>query len=223
MQASVVINRAAKTLLDETGVLWSSAELLDYLNAGIAAVVSIRPDAFSVTESFTLTNAQAKQTIPATATMLLEVTRNLSPATKAITQVERNHLNHSNEDWASTVGTPRHFMYDGKRNPDIFYIYPQPASGTNTVEIVYSGTPTRLTATTDNLPINDLYENPLWAFIVALAYAKNAKRGDAAKTAAYLNIFNTYLGVSGKAAFQFSPVTPNETPSGAGQKQGPTE
>lgn len=220
--ASVILNRAAKTLLDETGVLWTSAELLDYLNAALSALISVKPDVYTITESFTLTNAQAKQSLPVGATQLMEVTRNLSPATKSITQVERNHLNHINNEWPATAGTPAHFMYE-KRNPDIFYIYPQPASGTNTVEIVYSGMPTRLTAVGNTVPVDDIYENPLWAFVVAMAYAKNAKRGDLNKTQAYLNIFSTAVGARQQIQFSFSPVTPDESPSGRGQKQGPTE
>jgi hypothetical protein len=222
MLASVVINRAQKTLLDETEVLWSETELLDYINAGISAIVAVKPDEYVVTESFTLTNAQTKQTIPTGARYLLEITRNLSPSVKAITQVERNHLNHANEDWAATAGVPRHFMYDGDRNPNIFYIYPQPASGTNTVEMVYAGTPTRLTAVSDTIPIDDVFENPLYFFTLAMAYAKNAKRGDLSKTSNYLSLFANAIGAQGQVEVNFTPGTPNETPAGVGQKQGPT-
>lgn len=220
--ASVVINRAAKTLLDETGVLWTSAELLDYLNAALSAVVAIKPDSYVLTATFTLTNAQAKQTLPAGGLQLVEVTRNMSPVTTVITQTERNHLNHSNESWPNTAGTPKHFMYD-KRNPKVFYIYPQPASGTNTVELVYSAAPTRLTATSDSIPVDDLYENPLFYFVMGMAYAKNAKRGDNTKFNMYLSLFTSSMGIRRNVQDLFGPVTPIENPTGMGQKQGPTE
>ena len=220
--ASVLLNRAAKTLLDETGVLWSSAELLDYINAAISAVVTIKPDTYVLTSTFTLTNAQAKQTLPSGGLQLVEVTRNLSPGSSVIRQVERNHLNHTDEDWAATAGTPKHFMYD-RRNPKNFYIYPQPASGTNTVELVYSAVPTRLTTAADLLPIDDIYENPLFFYVVAMAYAKNAKRGDNVKMNGYMSMFMTSMGIRKNVQDMFGPVTPIENPQGAGMKQGPTE
>lgn len=220
MLASVVLDRAKKTLLDETGVLWTAAELLDYLNAAITAIVTLKPDAYILTASFTLTNAQAKQTLPTGGLQLIDVTRNLSPAVTAIRQIERNHLNNTVESWSSTAGTPAHFICDG-RNNNIFYIYPQPASGTNTVELVYSAVPTRLTASSDTLPLEDIYENPLFYFIIALAYAKNAKRGDLDKSNLYLNLFNSILGVRASVEQAFSPKTPLE--NGALERTGPTE
>lgn len=220
--ASVIIDRCEKTLLDDTNVLWSAAELLDYLNAAISALVTIKPDTYVLTASFTLTNATPKQTLPAGGLQLFEVTRNISPVTTSITQSERNHLNHINNAWPATAGTPAHFMHD-ERNPKLFYIYPQPASGTNTVEIVYSALPTRLTAVGDTVPVDDIYENPLYYYVLALAYAKNAKRGDNIKMNNYLTLFSSSLGLRNQVQFPRSPKTPMENPQGAGEKRGPTE
>lgn len=222
MLASVVLNRAAKTLLDETGVLWSAAELLDYLNAAITAIVTVKPDVYVLTTSFTLTNATARQSLPASGLQLIEVTRNLSPELTAIRQIERNHLSNTYPDWANTAGTPSHFMYDGRQN-NYFYIFPQPASGTNTVEIVYSAVPTRLTSASDSLPFHDIYENALFYYVVGMAYAKNAKRGDLSKSSVYLNLFNSTLGIRTQIEAQHDPNTPNENPQGAGQNRGPQE
>jgi hypothetical protein len=228
LAASVVINRAAKTLLDETNVQWGAAELLDYLNAGISAIVASKPDTSVATTTFTVTNAVAKQTIPSDGLQLLEITRNLSSTGSAIRQIDRNHLNHSVPSWSVTstsTNTPeiQHFMFD-KRNPRIFYIYPQPVSGTNNIEIVYSQTPTRLTLASQNIPLDDIYENPLHHFVVAYAYAKNAKRGDLTKAGAYFGLFANSIGTRMQVQSIFSPSTPAETP-GAQQQTigGPTE
>ena len=222
MLASVVINRAAKTLLDETGVLWSSTELLDYLNTAITAIIAFKPDVYVLTATFTLTNSQAKQTLPSGGLQLLEVTRNLSPSLTAIRQIERNHLNNSNEGWANTAGTPSHFMYDG-RNDKIFYIYPQPASGTNQVEIVYSAVPTRLTATTDTLPIDDIYENPLFYYVIGMSYLKNAKRGDLSKSNLYFSLFASGIGARQNVEYTYDPTTPHENPQGNNEIKGPNQ
>ena len=227
LTASVVINRAQKTLLDETNIIWGAAELLDYLNAGINAIVANKPDTSVATTTFTVTNASAKQTIPADGLQLLEVTRNLSSTGTAIRQIERNHLNHSNPTWSVTTTSAnspeiQHFMFD-KRNPKVFYVYPQPVSGTNTIEIVYSQVPSRLTATTNNLPLDDIYENPLHNFVVAYAYAKNAKRGDLNKANAYFTLFANSIGARAQVQFAFSPVTPDETQAAEMQVAGARE
>lgn len=219
--ASVVINRAAKTLLDDTNVLWGAAELLDYVNAGLSALVAAKPDLSVTTTNFTLTSSTPKQTIPSGAIQLIDVIRNTSSPFTAIRQVERNHLNHIDPDWSNTTGAVvKHFVYD-KRNPKIFYVYPTPSSGFQ-IEVVYASAPTRLTTAGDTLPVDDLYENALYFFVLALAYAKNAKRGDLNKAQGYFAAFANSIGVR-QVQYSFSPVTPNETPAGAGQKQGPTE
>ena len=218
--AQTIIDRAEKTLLDDTNVLWTAAELLDYLNSGISAIVAAKPDTSVTTTNFALTSSTPKQTLPSGAIQLLDVIRNADSPYTAIRQIERNHLNHINPDWASTTGSAvKHFMYD-KRNPKVFWVYPTPTSGFN-IEIVYASQPARI-AIGDNIPVDDLYENALYFFVLALAYAKNAKRGDMSKAQGYFGAFANSIGVR-QVQYQFSPVTPNETPSGAGQKQGPTE
>ena len=52
--ASVILNRASQTLIDETGGTWSPSEMLGHLNAGISATVSRKPDTSTLTEYVTL-------------------------------------------------------------------------------------------------------------------------------------------------------------------------
>lgn len=209
--ASVIISRAQTTLLDATGVLWPQAELLDYLNAGITAIIAVKPDANTATASFTVTNGQAKQTIPSDGIEFLDVVRNLSGTGTAIRQIERNHLNHIAPTWpnTATTGDILHYMHD-KRNPTIFYIYPQPSSGTHNVELVYTQLPARLTSVSQTLPIADIFEGPLHNYVVAYAYAKNAKRGDLTKAQAYFAMFANSIGARTQAQFEFAPKTPDE-------------
>lgn len=214
LAASVIIDRVETVLLDSTNVRWTAAELLDYLNAGITAIVSIKPDSSVFVGSFTLANASSKQTIPSDGTQFLKVSRNLSPATSVITQVEENHLNHAKSDWHNTVGTPAHFVFD-PRLPNKFYIYPQPASGTNTVELAYVQIPTRLASAASTIPFEDGYETPLFYYTIAFAYAKNAKRGDIMKANSYMNLFYSFFGIKTPTQFQFSPNTPLENSLGS--------
>jgi len=216
-----VISRVEKVLLDDTNVTWTAAELLDYLNAGVSAIIAYKPELAVTTANVTLTSGTPKQTLPAGGIQLLDVIRNTTTPFTAIRQIERNHLNHVNPDWSATTGSAvKHYMYD-KRNPQVYWVYPTPSTGFQ-IEIVYASTPTRLTSEADAIPFPDLYENALFFFTIALAYAKNAKRGDLTKANGYFGAFANSLGVR-QVQYSFSPVTPNETPAGAGQKQGPTE
>jgi len=220
LAASVIIDRCERTLLDDTNVLWSAAELLDYLNAGLSALVASKPDTSVTTGNITLTSGTPKQSLPAGGIQLLDVIRNATTPYTAIRQIERNHLNHIDPDWAKTTGSVvQHFMYD-KRNPKVFWVYPTPSTGF-TIEAVYAVQPTRLTAVSDNLPVDDLYENALYFFVLALAYAKNAKRGDLQKAEGYFAAFSNSIGVR-QVQYSFSPTTPVENPTG-GERKGPTE
>ena len=73
--ASVVIDKAATTLYDETNIRWTEAELLSYLNEGILAVLAYKPDAYVVDAAVALV-AGSRQTIPSTGVELLDVMRN---------------------------------------------------------------------------------------------------------------------------------------------------
>ncbi len=219
--ASVIINRASKSLLDDTNVLWGAAELLDYLNAGISAIVASKPDTSITTTNYALTSGTPKQTLPSGGIELIDIIRNAASPYTAIRQIERNHLNHIDPDWSNTTGAVvKHFTYD-KRNPGVFYVYPTPSSALS-IEISYASSPTRVTSAATNIPLDDIYENALYFFILALAYAKNAKRGDLTKGQMFFAAFANSIGVR-QVQYAFSPVTPDETPAGAGSKQGPTE
>lgn len=206
--AQTIIDRAETTLLDTTNVLWSATELLDYLNAGISAIVAAKPDVSVTTGNITLSANTPKQTLPTGGIQLLDIIRNAASPYTAIRQIERNHLNHIDVDWANTTGSVvKHFSYD-KRNPKVFWVYPVPSSGIS-IEAVYAVMPTRLTLASENIPIDDIYENALYFFILALAYAKNAKRGDLFKAQAYFGAFANSIGVR-QVQYVFSPKAGEE-------------
>lgn len=207
--ASVILNRAAKTLLDETGVVWNPAELLDYLNAGITAIVAAKPDAFTVNAPFPLV-AGTKQSIPASGIQILDVIRNLGAggATPGgvIRQAERTALDHADPQWHTATGTEvLHFMTD-RRDPRVFYVYPARTSLPWSVELLYASHPPRISAPNEILPIDDLYESPLHAYVCGYAYAKNTKRQDVGKMNGYMTMFANSIGVKSQVQFAFAPT-----------------
>lgn len=206
--AATVLNRAAKTLLDETGVTWARTELLDYLNAAITAIVAAKPDVYTLNQPFTLA-AGSKQQLPLGGIQILDCVRNLgangtTPGT-VIRQVERSALDHSNPEWHVELGQKvLHFVAD-KRDPRTFYIYPT-VSGAWNIELVFAAHPPRITVDTTVLPIDDLYENPLHAYVVGYAYAKNSKRQDLNKMQGYMAIFAQSIGTKSQVQFAIAPV-----------------
>lgn len=207
LQASVVLNRAETTLFDDTNVRWSAAELLDYLNAAISAVMINKPDAYALTSNVPLVVGSSKQEIAAAALQLVDIHRVTNGG--AMRQIQRNHLDHTNQDWHTTSGVPKHFVLD-PRNVRVFWVYPVPSVATSVEMTVYS-TPTRLTAASDLIPFNDLYENPLYYYTVGMAYAKNTTRGDLAKATAYFTLFANSIGAKSQVQFALSPMPPGST------------
>lgn len=211
--ATQVLDRVEKTLLDETNVQWSRAELLDYLNAGIRYICANKPDAFTVNAAMSLTVNETKQTIPAGGYALLDVVRNMgangTTIGKSIRQIERNHLDHTNEDWHTTT-TPayvQHFSFD-KRDPKVFWIYP-PRSSTWYVQVVYSGIPAEVDESGNNvIRVDDVYETPLYWYVLALTYMKNSKRGDMNKANGYLQLFGQAVGLKMQMQVAFNPTAP---------------
>ncbi len=205
--ASVILDRATTTLLDDDGVTWTPAELLDYLRAGINAIFTFKPDCSTKNVPHALVPG-SRQRIPDDGTQVLDVVRNLGAAGitpgRSIRQVERQTLDADDPNWHVATGPEvLHFTSD-KRDPRTFYIYPSRAPWS--VELVYAAHPERLASADSILPIDDLYESALHAYVVAYAYFKNAKRGDVAKSQAYLGMFSQMIGAKSSAQFQFAPA-----------------
>lgn len=214
-----IVDRAQTTLLDETGVQWSEAELIDYVNAAMNAIVGYKPDAYIKDQAFATATA-SKQTLPADGIVLVDITQNLgangTTPGKAVRQIDRTHLDHTNPDWHTSTGTAvLHFTYD-KRNPKSFYVYPYVNSTWN-IRIVYSAHPAAVTAVGNSFPMDDLYENPVYYWILAAAYAKNSKREDVGKYQLYSKQFTDCLGLKQQAQIQYSPMPPDESLTSTGE------
>lgn len=206
---SRILQRAARTLFDETGVRWPPSELLDYLNAGIGAIVAAKPDVAAVSQAFELV-AGTRQDIPQDFIQFLGLTRNLGTdgATpgRSIRQVERNELDHGYPDWHASSGEAvLHYCHD-KRLPRVFYVLP---AALGWVELEGVRSPAAVTDAAEPLPLDDLYENPLHWWVVAHAYAKSSKSGDMNRSAAYMTLFANALGLKSQMQFSFAPADPD--------------
>lgn len=207
--ASRVLSRAATTLFDESGVRWSEPELLDYLNAGISAVIAAKPDAASTTVPLQL-QPGTLQTIPEHWIQLLGVVRNLGAdglhPGRVVRQIERAELDNHDPDWHRKVGSEVHHFVSDARLPREFYVFPAAAGWVEVQAVVHPGD---VHYPEEIIPLDDIYENPLHNWVVGYAYAKSTKSGDLGKSMAYLTLFSNALGLRMQRQLSFAPPDPD--------------
>lgn len=208
---TIILNRVEQTLLDETNVRWSRAELLDYLNAIIRYILLLFPDAYKINEPIELVANESKQSLPAGATKLLAIYRNMGAAGATIGEVvqkiEMNHLDRTDLNWHTTTGASvKHYAHD-PNDETTFWVYPKIASTWYVQALYCSLLPAdRDEAANDDILLGDEYETPIYYGILAFAYAKNAKRGDVAKKTDYMTEFYQSLGINEQAQVRLSPM-----------------
>jgi hypothetical protein len=206
-----IIERVAKTLIDDSMVGWTEAELYDYYNAAQAAVSNAKPDAYTKQELVPLVAGVVQET-PADCVSLLNIYYNQSGA--IINLVGLDLLNQANPNWPAR--TPdvdvEEFVID-QRNPRRYLVNP-PNDGTGSVMMLYGADPPVAVpgspSTVAALP--DIYQNALWAFTLSLAYAKNSKRQDLVKANNYMQLFNQFVGIRAVAQVAQSPKLDNTEP-----------
>jgi len=185
---------------------------IKYLNAGIRALILVRPDAGAVTESVTLT-AGVIQTLPSDALRLLDISRNMgadgATAGKIITPASRKHIDYSNLLWPAATGETAidNFSYD-KENPNTFYTTP-PVHATTVVqvEMVTSQLPTTITATGDPTGTNDLFFEPLVMYMLYKAFVADDEDVEFSKGMTFLQNFFNLLQVETAASAAAGPET----------------
>lgn len=168
--AQTIITQAQYVLVD-TGTRWTSAELLEWVNAGVRAIAEHRPDATNLVAVLTLV-AGTKQSLPTGGLALLDVMRNVGG--RAIRQTSMGTLDAVAPDWhTATAAATENYCYD-PRTPRVFWVYP-PAVADAQVEAKYQAAPSAMTATTDTVPLNDMYLNALLDYTLYRAFTKDAE------------------------------------------------
>ena len=206
------INDIASELSDTSFITWSSTELLDYLNAAIRRVCLVRPDAYSDIQPVQLA-AGTKQSLPAAARRLLDITRNMGTdgltAGKVVTSTDQRSMDLYNQNWHKDPAKTAidNFMYD-EEVPQIFYVYP-PVHATTAVyvEMKYAQNPPVITdAATTDIPLDDIYEPAIRHWMLHMAYAKETdSRESGSASQLHFKGFHDILGVKSQVDVMYSP------------------
>lgn len=187
IQAQTIINRASRTLSDPNAVAWTSAELLDYLNAGQRAVVHVNRDAYTKVGNVSMVSGVI-QTLPTDGLVVIRALYNVASG-KSIRHVGFDALNTSLSTWPSSTQASDVLEYAvDSREWKTFFVNP-PNNGTGVIKMMYGAIPPNLNALTDNIALPDTYDTALWAYVCAMAYAKNTRRQDMQKSAGMMQMF----------------------------------
>jgi hypothetical protein len=194
---SDVITRA-QYVLNDTNTRWVTAEMLVWVNDALREITVRHPEAATVIANLTLA-AGTKQTLPAGAVSLGRLIRNMgaggatpAEAPRLCSQLLMDlHL----PTWHAATATlvVKNYMKD-ERFPRTYYVYP-PMSGATQVEAEYLVIPTPITATSDALPIPDIYTNAVVDYVLYRAFAKELELpGMPSKSQAHYAAFNDAVG-----------------------------
>ena len=199
-----IIDKAEKILQDEDDAdatrRWTEDELLTWATDAEREIARLKPDSYPEIEVVTLDEG-SQQDIPSDAHQLLDVLCNMSTdgTTRGniISVVEKKYMNAINPGWmaATASSTVTHVIYDSKRAPRHFWVYPQ-STGTNYIEIMSSKIPANSSKVIgDNILMPDEYETPILHFILAYAYMKDTDIPQSADLfKALMDIFLQTLG-----------------------------
>jgi len=182
--------------MDDTGIRWTDAELISYINDAQREIVLFKPDAITRNENLSLVSG-TKQTMPTSSIRLLSVIRNNTSASKrSIRPVPRETLDRFKPDWHSEPETEevQHFI-TSETDLKNFYVYP-PNNGSGEVEVQYTKHPEVLSLN-DNLEVADAYANVVLDYTLYRAFAKDGDIGPEAQRSA--NHYQTFIAsLSGK-------------------------
>lgn len=212
-----VTTRVQRTLLDETGVAWTAPELLVFLAASFPAIVVMKPNANATNRRF-LTQKGTLQNLGEEDVALIKVVRNvgadgITPGRGITYAGNGDDFTRSTPNWHTDPPSKVviNYIFD-QADPKHWYCYPPMDFPPSYVDIVTGALPPRYTDDTlaTPIPLPDEYEDAIVFYMLANAYAKNAKRGDMAKANFYMNQCRQFLGLEAQAETKFTPGTPEK-------------
>ena len=203
--AQSIIEKAQVILQDPSGVRFSDAQLLSWLNEGQLFIYAQRKDSSAKVTNVVLA-VGSKQTLPTEADLLLDITRNVTvnvgpPVTvtpgRALRKVSMPLLDAQYPDWHASQSSAvvREYMYD-PRVPKTFYVYPPAASGA-TVEVKYSLPPDALATASEPIAIDDVYAPVLLDYILYRSYALETEESLMQRASLYRQSVEAQLGIKG--------------------------
>ena len=195
-----VVEQAAGILQDTGNIRFSVADLIRYTSDGQRRVCQMRPEAYAVTAVAPLV-AGCKQTIPATATRLLECYRNITTAGvvgRAVREIDRALLDQEDPDWQRRTGSQvEHYCYEPGEDPRTYWIFPAISAAKLSaaqLELSVAADPPELSAG-QNLTIDPAFHEAIIHYVVSMAISRDSEFGDQLNRAQFhAQAFSTGIG-----------------------------
>lgn len=212
--AKDIIQRAQIELQDVVGVRWPATELVLYMKDGERSIAVKRPDQTAVEATQTLV-AGERQTMPAAAASLIDITRNNSQfSKKAITRTSQFVIEAVEPNWRTQTqsGEVVHFCYD-MREPRTYLVYPPAIAGTQ-VQMIYSAYPVpdyeaagaAFGTVTGDITLADEWADALRYYILYRAWSKDSESGGNSTLAGQnYQLFKAELGEQIEGSSAVSP------------------
>lgn len=206
-----------RLILQETtpgGMRWKDPEMLGWVNDAQREVVLLKPSAGSKNTNVQL-NQGTLQTIPSDGVMLLNVLRNMDAALndgsdgpgRVVRITDREILDAENPSWHFDAPDLEvlHYIFD-EDDPTHFMVYPPQPAIPGFVNILYSASPTPLTALTENINIPDIYANQVVDYVLYRCYTKDSSyAGNAQRAMNHYQLFRESLGAKSEIDLASTP------------------
>ena len=191
-----LINRAGLVLQDEEHIRWTIAELIEWINEGVGAIIRLKPSAGARRGAFAL-KPGARQTLDGADIQLIDITCNLGPDDitpgRAVRKTDRHLLDSTNPDWQHMPPSMivRHYTYDD-RVPTQFYVYPPAATGAR-VELMRAVIPDDVANIEDDAGLSIEYADSLLNYVVFRCLSKDSEYAGAQMATGYYNAFTASM------------------------------
>ncbi len=209
--ASSLFDEGARLIHDVDRVRWTDVDWLNWMNDGLRAVVTIKPDAYTLIVSHELVPSNTLQTIPIQGLHLLDVVRNmgadgLTPG-RVVNVAARDMMDATYPDWHADPATGKinNFLYD-IRAPKRFFVVPQAPATPWVVELMYAAVPPAITLGNQTLPLDDIYVNAVLNYMLYQAYNRDQVYGEVnAASDRHYQLFMASLGAQAQSETDNNP------------------
>jgi hypothetical protein len=198
-----VVSSARHTLLDASGVAWTDAELIGYVNEALEATSGAKTDLYTVRANLEM-QAGSLQELPAGGISLIDLLENTYGG-GPISVVDKDLLDACNRflTAADQEREVEHFTAD-PRDPRRFLVSP-PNDGTGEVRAVYAIVHPAIAALVDSIDLDNIYKPVLIDYVLHRAYAKNSLRQDLAKSGYHKQQWGQALGLNSRSQAAIAP------------------
>ena len=186
----------------------AAPSFLDYLNNALTQIVAHKPNATSVTEPLQLVQG-FKQTIPATAGLLLNVLYNTDELGAIGSPVRQAQFKSLVKLPAVEKAGVDCYAYDKLDDENVFWVYPHVPEGGARVMATLSNKPPIVTAKETAFPLDPKFISPAIHWILYEVYSGDNTDADLVRAQHHYEAFMMELGVVKQVDSEY-PVKPKE-------------